>query len=217
MLSENISTGYTSLDHPLGGFKKGELVLLAARPGMGKTTFLINLSERIKAHARVLFISLELNADRARQRFGLALSYMDDTIELSAEHLKEKIINSQAEVVFIDYLQLLAWDRKEKMQLLKLLAVELNVCFVLSAQLGRDCELRKDNRPLPDDLRGGYFADIGTSYIDNYLLLYAPSYYQKRSEKSQPEILELNCWTSKNSNGTIVLLNIDRSAGIVSE
>lgn len=217
MLSKNISTGYASLDHTIAGFKKGELVLVAGRPAMGKTTFLINLSERIKAHARVLFISLELNADRARQRYGLELNYMDDTIELSEELLKEKIIASQAEVVFIDYLQLLAWDRKRKIELLKLLAVELNVCFVLSAQLGRDCELRNDNRPLPVDLNKGYFAEISTSQIDNYLLLFAPSYYQKREEKSQTEILELNCWTSENSNGSSVLLKINRTAGSVFE
>jgi replicative DNA helicase len=217
MSSENISTGYTSLDHSLGGFKRGELVLVAARPAMGKTSLLINLAERIKKQAQVLFISLELSAHHARRRFGLPLNYLDDTTEFNVEYLREKIIASKADVIFIDYLQLLTWDRKEKIRSLKMLARDLNVCFVLSAQLGRDCELRTDKRPLPDDLNYGYFAEINSLFIDNYLLLFNPSYYQKRAETSQQVIIELNCWSSRSPIGGTVFLKIDRNSGTVSE
>lgn len=42
-----LSTGINSLDKKLGGLRKGEVILLAARPAMGKTAFAINLSYKI--------------------------------------------------------------------------------------------------------------------------------------------------------------------------
>ena len=41
--SNSISTGYKELDESTGGLKPGELIIIAGRPGMGKTTFAINL------------------------------------------------------------------------------------------------------------------------------------------------------------------------------
>jgi len=38
-----IKTGIDKLDGMVGGFKAGELILVSGRPGMGKTTFAMNL------------------------------------------------------------------------------------------------------------------------------------------------------------------------------
>lgn len=56
-------TGYSVLDRALGGgLFNGEVYIGAARPGMGKTTFAINIAERIAKSGRdVLFISLEMS------------------------------------------------------------------------------------------------------------------------------------------------------------
>lgn len=42
-----ISTGYLALDELIGGFGKGEIIIIAARPGMGKSAFMLNLINNI--------------------------------------------------------------------------------------------------------------------------------------------------------------------------
>ena len=45
--SLGLSTGIHALDEKLGGIRGGEVILLGARPAMGKTSFAINLSYKI--------------------------------------------------------------------------------------------------------------------------------------------------------------------------
>lgn len=42
-----LSTGYTGFDFKLGGFKRGDLVILAARPSMGKTAMALNFAQNV--------------------------------------------------------------------------------------------------------------------------------------------------------------------------
>lgn len=57
-----IPSGYSNLDKQLGGgFLRGGLYIIGARPAVGKTTFAINLAEQIKGD--VLFVSLEMSGD----------------------------------------------------------------------------------------------------------------------------------------------------------
>lgn len=57
-----IKTGFKDLDKRLNGFKKGNLIILAARPGMGKTTLALNTCWNIaKQKKRALFFSLEMS------------------------------------------------------------------------------------------------------------------------------------------------------------
>lgn len=61
------ATGYADLDKSLaGGLTRGHLHILAARPGVGKTTFAINLANRIKK--RCLFLSLEMKSEELVKR-----------------------------------------------------------------------------------------------------------------------------------------------------
>lgn len=59
-----VETGFTDLDKMSGGLHASELVILAARPSMGKTAFAMNIAENIviKSNKPVLFISLEMAA-----------------------------------------------------------------------------------------------------------------------------------------------------------
>jgi replicative DNA helicase len=43
----SISTGYKSFDLKIGGFKRGDLVILAARPSMGKTAMALNFAQNV--------------------------------------------------------------------------------------------------------------------------------------------------------------------------
>lgn len=58
---KGVETGFADMDKRLGGFKKGNLIILAARPGMGKTTLALNTCWNIaKQNKRSLFFSLEM-------------------------------------------------------------------------------------------------------------------------------------------------------------
>lgn len=58
-----VDTHFTEYDAMSGGFHDGELIILAARPSMGKTAFALNVAENVAllGHAPVLFVSLEMS------------------------------------------------------------------------------------------------------------------------------------------------------------
>ena len=60
-----VCTGYTALDQLLGGgMLNSGLYLLAARPGMGKTTMALNIADRVAQTDPVLFVSLEMDDEQ---------------------------------------------------------------------------------------------------------------------------------------------------------
>ena len=79
-----LSTGLRSLDSRMGGLNRSDLIILAARPSMGKTALATNIAfaiarafyaeddangiEVLKAGGRVLFFSLEMSADQLSAR-----------------------------------------------------------------------------------------------------------------------------------------------------
>lgn len=57
-----VLTGFERLDKRYNGFRGGDLVIIAARPGMGKTTLAMNIAENIMlSNKRVLVFSLEMS------------------------------------------------------------------------------------------------------------------------------------------------------------
>ncbi len=65
-----LPTGFKTLDEVTSGLHKSDLIILAARPGMGKTAFALNIAEQsaIKAGASVLIFSLEMSQEQLGQR-----------------------------------------------------------------------------------------------------------------------------------------------------
>lgn len=65
-----VRTGYRMLDSRTSGFQNGNMIVLAARPGVGKTAFAMNLAYNIckKENQRVLFFSLEMGRDELLMR-----------------------------------------------------------------------------------------------------------------------------------------------------
>ena len=57
-----VETGFTDLDTLCGGLHNSELIILAARPSMGKTALAMNIAEHISINSQqpVLFVSLEM-------------------------------------------------------------------------------------------------------------------------------------------------------------
>ena len=64
-----VASGFRDVDDLFHGFRGGDLVILAARPGVGKTSFALNLATNAaKLGATVAFLSLEMSASQLVQR-----------------------------------------------------------------------------------------------------------------------------------------------------
>ena len=64
-----VSTGYQKLDRVLGGgFVQSGLYILAARPGVGKTTLGLQIADRVSRSVPVLFVSLEMDEKQISSR-----------------------------------------------------------------------------------------------------------------------------------------------------
>lgn len=65
-----ISTGYRDLDRMTSGFQRNDLIIIAARPSMGKTAFALNIAQNVAINSdeNVAIFSLEMGADQLVQR-----------------------------------------------------------------------------------------------------------------------------------------------------
>ncbi len=74
-----VPTGFADLDFILGGFQKSDLVILAARPSMGKTSFALSIALNIacKKDTTVGIFSLEMSKDQLADRLISATAGVD--------------------------------------------------------------------------------------------------------------------------------------------
>jgi len=74
-----LTTGFVDIDNKLSGMQKSDLILLAARPSMGKTALGINIATNaaIKAGASVAVFSLEMSKEQLVQRMISAVAHVD--------------------------------------------------------------------------------------------------------------------------------------------
>ncbi len=64
-----VPSGFGRLDKLLGGFQKSDLIVLAARPGVGKTSLALGVAMNAARHGqRVAFFSLEMSSEQLVQR-----------------------------------------------------------------------------------------------------------------------------------------------------
>ncbi len=74
-----VATGFTSLDYNTAGLQPSDLVLIAARPSMGKTAFVLNIAEyvAIKKKKPVALFSLEMSKEQLANRLFSLESHVD--------------------------------------------------------------------------------------------------------------------------------------------
>ena len=85
----SIMTGIPKLDDVTGGFRPGEMVTIAARPGCGKTALGVQIAEHVARQLRsVMFASLEMTAAELFSRMVCANSNIDST-KIRTCHLSE--------------------------------------------------------------------------------------------------------------------------------
>ncbi|WZL73109.1 replicative DNA helicase [Clostridiaceae bacterium 35-E11] len=74
-----LTTGFVDIDRKTSGLQKSDLILVAARPSMGKTAFSINVAQNaaIKADASVAIFSLEMSKEQLVQRMLSSESHIE--------------------------------------------------------------------------------------------------------------------------------------------
>lgn len=85
-----LTTGFNDLDHKLNGFHPSDLILVAARPAMGKSAFALNLAQNaaLKGAASVAIFSLEMSKEQLILRM-LASESMVNLSKIQSGRLDE--------------------------------------------------------------------------------------------------------------------------------
>ena len=92
-ITTGLLTNFEELDNKLGGLQPGNLVILAARPGQGKTTFAINISTNISRKKKIGFFSLEMSAIEIINRIVSSISLVPGEKIKNPQKLSPKEIN----------------------------------------------------------------------------------------------------------------------------
>lgn len=125
-----ISTGFADFDAKTAGLQKSDLILIAARPSMGKTAFVLNVAQyaAVKNNVPVAIFSLEMSKEQLVNRMLCAQSLVDAqkvrTGELTAEDWSKLVdgmgILSEAPIYIDDTPGITAMDVRAKCRRLKL-------------------------------------------------------------------------------------------------
>jgi replicative DNA helicase len=244
-----LPTGFTDIDKMTDGLHGSEMIVVAARPSMGKTAFAMNIAEHVAVNEKkaVAVFSLEMSSAQLTQRLlgsmarvnlrnmrdgfmnqrdfpalmaaGSQLSqaqmFIDDSSSLSVHELaaKSRRLKAQHDIqlIVIDYLQLLRSNSRraqDNRQLeiseisngLKALAKELNIPVVVLAQLNRESEKRKGNKPMLSDLRESGSIEQDADVV---CLLMRSEYYADGEEEKAEKLGMAELIIAKQRNGPV--------------
>lgn len=214
-----LSTGFSDLDRKTRGLQPGDIIVIAARPSMGKSSLVANIADHVAVDCQIPvgIFSLEMNKEMVVRRmisaraevnlfdFGQDLLAREEMSKLtkaagqiadaplciddSRDHDDVQIRANMRRMVhehgiklgIIDYLQLLnarkrfdsrAQEVAEISKRLKAIAGELNIPIIVCAQLNREVDKEKGQRPRISHLResGAIEQDadvIGLLYATN--------------------------------------------------
>lgn len=109
-----IFTGFTELDRVLGGgIVKGSLTLLGGEPGIGKSTIILQICNKIKGEGKVLYVSGEESAEQIKLRSDRLKINNDDILflgETDISIINENIEELTPKLVIIDSIQTMYSD-----------------------------------------------------------------------------------------------------------
>ncbi len=149
-----IPTGFADLDRYMAGLHNGALVLIAARPAMGKTAFALNIAEYISINTdkKVAFFSLEMSKEELVSRLVSSIAKIDASNARTGKMTDDdwlSIVNSmqditKANMYINDDASATISEMKQKCRKLKK-EVGLDVVFIDYLQL-MNGDSRNDNR-----------------------------------------------------------------------
>ena len=103
------STGFGELDRVLGGgLVKGSLVLLGGEPGIGKSTLILQICDKVKGEGKVLYVSGEESAEQIKMRADRLGINNDDILflgETDIDIVNQAILEINPKLVIIDSIQ----------------------------------------------------------------------------------------------------------------
>lgn len=112
--STRTKTGFDEVDRVLGGgLVKGSLVLLGGEPGIGKSTLILQLCNKVKGDGKVLYVSGEESAEQIKLRADRLEINNDDILflgETDIDLIEENIIDIMPKLVIIDSIQTMYCD-----------------------------------------------------------------------------------------------------------
>ena len=87
-----LSTGLRDLDQKINGLNKSDLVLIAARPGMGKTSIALNIALSVAKSSKktVVIFSLEMSRDQLASRLLSNESFVDSQLLMTGKLSEEE-------------------------------------------------------------------------------------------------------------------------------
>lgn len=245
---DGISTGFYDLNELLGGFHGSELIILAARPAMGKTALAMNIAEHVGVVQKtpVLFFSLEMSRGELGTRMicsrgrikgekirsgDISQSVLEKVTKVASELSQAPIFIDDSPsrtvteiaamcrrikrqeglgLVVIDYLGLIEPDnandpRQEQVakiaRRLKGMARELNVPVLCLAQLNRQTEAMKDNKPRLSHLRESGAIEQDADVV---MFVHREEYYHTRAEAEEKDLLgKAEIIVAKQRNGPV--------------
>jgi replicative DNA helicase len=222
--NKTIKTGLQNIDGITGGFADGNLIILAARPSVGKTSLAMQMAEKAAMEGTVMVFSIEMNR---REIAGRISKYRRSVLGWDEERVKMHIYGMKMHIdatsginvghvrtvcrrvkrkhglamIVIDYLQLMKGEGDNRTQEigsisrgLKSVAKEFDVPVMVLSQLNRKSADRADRRPIMSDLR-----DSGEIEQDADMILFIHREDDPNKDAAAKGIVEVIC--SKNRNG----------------
>jgi len=236
-LVTGVPTGFSLLDQMTSGFQNSDLIIIAARPSMGKTALALNIARNaaINDNIPVALFSLEMSKEQLSMRMlssearlnssrlgslSNAPIYIDDSPDISAMEIRAKArrlkLDKKIGLVIIDYLQLMRTKSSaERRDLeisdisrsLKALAKELDLPVVALSQLNRMLEQRSDKRPQLSDLRESGALEQDADVV---AFIYRDEVYNKDENNPNKGKAELIIAKQRNGPvGTVPLIFLD--------
>lgn len=212
-----VSTGFRELDWILSGLHPSELIILAARPSVGKTSLAVNIAEHVAIRERkaVAIFSLEMSADQLVQRM------LCSQAGVSAQRLRRlqltldewQLINHAAERLFTasiyidDTSSLSPMEMRAKCRRLKsrLQDRELGLIVVDYLQLMRSSSRRVENRNQEIGEIARALKQIAREFEVPVLVLSQLSRSVERRENKRPMLSDLRDSGSIEAEADVVL------------
>ncbi len=158
------------------------LTLVGGRPGVGKTTFLLNVTaQMLERNKNVFFVSLELGEESVKNYLlSTGLNNQDNLSKLAIydkpnfniDDLSddETVVNS--DLIIIDYLNLISYTNDKSLDYIvtqfKNISNHKNINIIASAQLSKG----NDESRIPSESDFMISEDVFSKYVDNSIFLY---------------------------------------------
>ena len=134
------TTGFSEVDRVLGGgLVKGSLILLGGEPGIGKSTLILQLCDKVQGEGKVLYVSGEESAEQIKLRADRLNINNEDIMflgETDIEVVNQAIIDINPKLVIIDSIQTMYSDE------LSAAAGSVSQVREITAQVMRICKSR---------------------------------------------------------------------------